>query len=149
MNKICLGFQKSSTNGVIIGYKNADEYDYNVCFSPGHDLNTDDLFSYTSFPISGSVYRFGGGNGNNYTISAQHGYSYGWYVVYNNNPHLIYMNKDKDIVLKKLPFPDEPYEIELYLWELDSWESTCTKTTAHLTPPILDLICWVRKVVGR
>lgn len=28
-------------------------------------------------------------------------------------------------------------------------DSTCTKTTAHLTPPILDLICWVRKVVGR
>lgn len=27
--------------------------------------------------------------------------------------------------------------------------ATCTKTTAHLTPPIRDLICWVRKVVGR
>lgn len=137
MSKICLGFQKSGYNNVIISYKQSDEYDYNVYFVPGHDLNSTDLSSYTSFPMSGTVFSFKNSrNGYNYTISAQHGYPYGWYVIYNNNPHLIYMDKDKNIILKKLPFPDEPYEVELYsLEDLDNWESTCTKATAHLTPP--------------
>ena len=140
MSKICLGFQKYGSNRseFLMGYKKTSDYVPNVQLNPGFSLNTINLGSYSEFPpVDGSIFSYITTDNNTWVLTAQKNeylYPFGWIVVYKNKRHLIYMDKDKNIILKELPYPDEPYEIELYFWELDNWESTCTKTTAHLTP---------------
>lgn len=60
---------------------------------------------------------------------------------------VIYVDKG-EVVAKCVDSSDLPLTIDLTT-PLNGFMGDSRVTTAHLPPPILDLICWVRKVVGR